>query len=96
MFRGAHEHGFRGDGGELSFVEVGDANSVFVLNDGDDGGIAQHALFVFWLQDFDEFVSDAAEAAGKDDALGVGSRGQILGRGDADKRRGVFADGSPV
>ena len=51
-------------------VGVGDADFVLVGDDGDHGGVAQHAVSVVRLESFDEFVSDAAEAAGKNHALG--------------------------
>ena len=54
------------------------SHAVFFGDDGDDGGFAEHAFFVFGLEDFDEFVRDAAEAAGENDALGVFAGDQTL------------------
>ena len=92
----AYKDGFGGDGGELSFAEIGDVDEGFFGVDGDDGGIAKHAVFVMRLEDFDELVGDAAEAAGQDGAFGVAAGEEILGVVEADVGGSVVRGGAPI
>ncbi len=96
MLGSAHQNGFRGHGRELSFAQISDVNRAFVLDDGDDCGVAQHALLVFWKQDFDELVRDAAKTSGQDGALAVAADEEILGVVKADIRGSVWSGGAPV
>ena len=62
----------------MAGVEIGYAHAVFIGDHRDDGGLAEHAIFVLRLQNFDEFVGDATEAARKNDALTVVAIRQAL------------------
>src|ERR1700674_4301839 len=75
---------------------ISHADGVFVLDDGNDCGIVEHAPLVFRLEDFDKFVRDAAESAGENRALGVAAADEILRVGKPDIGGAFFRSRAPI
>src|SRR5208283_899531 len=95
-FGRAHENELGGNGGELVTLQVGDANGVGILSDGDYSSAGQHAVGIFRFQDFHQLVADAAKTTGQDAAGVVFAFDEVLRVENADKCGGVFRDRAPV
>src|ERR1700676_641305 len=78
LFWSAEEDGLGGDSNELVFVKIGDADRILRLHYSDDGSATDHAIFVVRLQDLDETMRDATEAAGQNGAFSVASGDEVL------------------
>src|SRR5690349_16250631 len=74
---------------------VGDADFIFFGDDGNYCRFAEQSFLVSRLEHVDKFVGDAAEAAGKNNAL-ILAGGNVLQAGDAEERGSVLGGGAPV
>src|SRR5262249_21668735 len=94
-FRNADNSGFGADCGELALVMIDNLHAILGRPDIHYAGVTQHALLELRLEDFDELVGYAAEAAWKNDAM-VGAGGDVLEGADANECRGVGGGCAPV